>query len=202
MARLTSVIEPLPLLSTDPLVLRASVWTPVGARAAVTFMFPEFEPFKAPIRKVPADTRFTSALVRERRSETSVPKSITVLLDCGAIVTTPADDVVPMVAPSASLFAVNEIAEAAETLLSKVTVAPVEVIDTEPDEEAMSALVAVVMFPDPEIKMLPEACKAPVGAIEVPPLMVKFPAELRDPVPVYPWDGVMTIFPALEVEGE
>ena len=107
-----------------------------------------------------------------------------------------------MVAPSASLFAVNEIAEAAETVLSKVIVAPVEVIDTEPDEEAMSALVAVVMFPEPDIETLPEACKAPVGATVVPPLMVKFPAELRDPVPVYPWDGVMTIFPAFDVEEE
>ena len=87
------------------------------------------------------------------------------------MVTTPLADVVPMVAPSASLFAVNEIAEAAETLLSKVTVAPVEVIETDPAVDAISALVAVVMFPDPEIKMLPEACKAPVGATEVPPLI-------------------------------
>ena len=118
------------------------------------------------------------------------------------MVTTPLADVVPMVAPSASLFAVNEIAEAAETLLSKVTVAPVEVIETDPVVDAISALVAVVMFPDPEIKMLPEACKAPVGAIEVPPLMVKLPAEFRVPVPVYPWDGVMTIFPPVDVEAE
>jgi hypothetical protein len=66
MARLTSVIDPLPLLSTDPLVLRASVWTPVGAIAAVTFMFPEFVPLRAPIRKVPADTRFSSEEVSER----------------------------------------------------------------------------------------------------------------------------------------
>lgn len=66
MARFTSVIEPLPLLSTDPLVLSASVWTPVGARAAVTLMFPELLPFRAPIRKVPADTRFSSEEVSER----------------------------------------------------------------------------------------------------------------------------------------
>jgi len=66
MARLTSVIEPLPLLSTDPLVLSASVWTPVGARAAVTLIFPVFVPFRAPIRKVPADTRFSSEEVSER----------------------------------------------------------------------------------------------------------------------------------------
>ena len=183
MARFTSVIEPLPLVSTEPVVLSASVWTPVGARAAVTFMFPVFVPFSAPIRKVPADTRFTSAVVKDNRSKTSVPKSITVLFDCGAIVTTPVDEVVPTVAPSASLFAVNEIAVAADTLRSKVTVAPVEVMDTEPVDEAMSAPVAVVMFPDPEIKMLPEACKAPVGATVVPPEMVMFPSEESRPAP-------------------
>ena len=66
MARFTSVIEPLPLLSTEPVVLSASVWTPVGARAEVTLMFPELVPFRAPIRKVPADTRFSSEEVSER----------------------------------------------------------------------------------------------------------------------------------------
>jgi hypothetical protein len=157
MARFTSVIEPLPLLSTDPLVLSASVWTPVGAIAAVTLMFPELVPFSAPIRKVPADTRFTSAVVKDNRSETSVPKSITVLFDCGAIVTTPLEEVVPMVAPRLILFAVREIALAADTLRSSVRLAPVDVIDTEPDVELMSAAELVVMFPDPEIKMLPEA---------------------------------------------
>ena len=123
------------------------------------------------------------------------------MTDCGAIVTTPLADVVPMVAPSASLFAVNEIALAAETFRSSVNVAPVEVIDTEPVVEVMLALEPedVVMFPDPDIETLPEACKEPVGATVVPPLMVKFPAELRDPVPVYPWDGVIEMFPPLEV---
>jgi hypothetical protein len=62
-----------------------------------------------------------------------------------------------MVAPSASLFAVNEIALDAETLRSSVRLAPVDVIDTEPDVELMSAAELVVMFPDPEIKMLPVA---------------------------------------------
>ena len=71
--------------------------------------------------------------------------------------TTPLEDVVPMVAPSASLFAVNEIALDAETLRSSVRLAPVDVIDTEPDVELMSAAELVVMFPDPEIKMLPVA---------------------------------------------
>lgn len=40
MARFTSVIEPLPLLATFPVVLSAKVETPLGAIAAVTFMFP------------------------------------------------------------------------------------------------------------------------------------------------------------------
>jgi hypothetical protein len=88
-----------------------------------------------------------------------------------------------MVAPSASLFAVNEIALDAETLRSSVRLAPVDVIDTEPDVELMSAAELVVMFPDPEIKMLPEACRAPVGATEVPPLIDRVPAELRTPEP-------------------
>jgi hypothetical protein len=183
MAKLTSVIDPDSELSTEPVVLRARVATPVGAIAAVMLMFPEFVPFRAPIRKVPADTRFTSEVVKDNRSETSVPKSITVLFDCGAMVTTPEDEVVPMVAPSTSLFAVNEIAVAADTLRSKVTVAPVELMDTDPVDEAMSAPDTVVMFPDPEIKMLPEACKAPVGATEVPPLIERVPAELRTPEP-------------------
>jgi endonuclease V-like protein UPF0215 family len=89
-----------------------------------------------------------------------------------------------MVAPSASLFAVKEIAVAAETLLSKVTVAPVEVIETDPIDDAMSAPVAVVMFPDPEIKTLPEACKAPVGATDVPPEIIRVPlVAVREPAP-------------------
>ena len=99
MARFTSVIEPLPLLSTDPLVLSASVWTPVGARAAVTLMFPVFVPFRAPMRRVPAETLFSSVLVRDRRPETSVPRSITRLLVRGANVTTPVDAVLERLAP-------------------------------------------------------------------------------------------------------
>jgi hypothetical protein len=84
---------------------------------------------------------------------------MTLSVVCGEIVTTPLADVVPMVAPSASLFAVNEIALDAETLRSRVNVPPVEVIDTDPALEVMLALDPedVVMFPDPEIKMLPEA---------------------------------------------
>ena len=171
MARFTSVIEPLPLATTLPVVLSARVETPVGAMAAVTLMLPKLLPFSAPIRKVPADTRFSSEEVSDRWSKSSVPKLITLLLDCGAMVTTPEGEVVPIVAPKASLFAVNEISFDAETLLSRVRVAPVEVIETEPAVEVMSAAVAVEMFPDPEIKMLPEACKAPVGATEVPPLI-------------------------------
>ena len=75
------------------------------------------------------------------------------------MVTTPFAEVVPMVAPSASLFAVKEIAEAAETLLSNEMVAAVEVIATEPEVEVMFALEpeVVVMFPDPERVMFPDA---------------------------------------------
>jgi len=98
-------------------------------------------------------------------------------------VTTPLEEVVPMVAPRLILFAVREIALAADTLRSSVRLAPVDVIDTEPDVELMSAAELVVMFPDPEIKMLPEACRAPVGATEVPPLIDRVPAELRTPEP-------------------
>jgi hypothetical protein len=122
-------------------------------------MFPELEPFNAPIRSVPADTRFSSAEVSDKWSEFSSPRLMTLSVVCGEIVTTPLADVVPMVAPSASLFAVNEIALDAETLRSRVNVPPVEVIDTDPALEVMLALDPedVVMFPDPEIKMLPEA---------------------------------------------
>ena len=60
------MIEPLPLLSTVPVVLRARVETPDGAIAAVMLMFPEFEPFSAPMRSVPADTRFSSAEVSDK----------------------------------------------------------------------------------------------------------------------------------------
>jgi hypothetical protein len=98
-------------------------------------------------------------------------------------VTTPLEEVVPIVAPRLILFAVREIALAADTLRSSVRLAPVDVIDTEPDVELMSAAELVVMFPVPEIKMLPEACRAPVGATEVPPLIDRVPAELRTPEP-------------------
>jgi hypothetical protein len=99
-------------------------------------------------------------------------------------VTTPLEEVVPIVAPRLILFAVREIALAADTLRSSVRLAPVDVIDTEPDVELMSAAELVVMFPDPEIKMLPEACRAPVGAMDVPPLMVTVPlVAVRVPAP-------------------
>ena len=97
--------------------------------------------------------------------------------------TTPLEEVVPIVAPRLILFAVREIALAADTLRSSVRLAPVDVIDTEPDVELMSAAELVVMFPVPEIKRLPEACRAPVGATEVPPLIDRVPAELRTPEP-------------------
>ena len=93
------------------------------------------------------------------------------------MVTTPLEDVVPMVAPSASLFAVSEIALAADTVLSREIVAAEEVIVTEPEVEVMLAFEpeVVVMFPEPDIETLPEACKAPVGSTVVPPLIVRLP---------------------------
>ncbi len=92
------MIDPLPLLSTEPLVRRASVETDVGAMAAVTKMFPELEPIRAPIRNVPADTRLISALVRETRPVVSLPKSNGRVLVLGAMVTTPLVEVVARLA--------------------------------------------------------------------------------------------------------
>ena len=95
----------------------------------------------------------------------------------GAIVTTPLTEVVPMVAPSASLFAVNEIELAADTVLSREIVAAEEVIVTEPEVEVMLAFEpeVVVMFPEPESLMFPEAWRTPAGSTEVPPLIVRLP---------------------------
>ena len=75
--KLVSVIERVVLLEIDPPVRRARVGVREGLRAAVISMFPVFVPFRAPMRSVPAETRFTSALVSDSRPETSVPKSIT-----------------------------------------------------------------------------------------------------------------------------
>ena len=65
MPRLVSVIERTPVLETEPPVRRARVGVRAGLRASVMFMFPVLVPFKAPIRSVPADTRFTSAEVSD-----------------------------------------------------------------------------------------------------------------------------------------
>jgi hypothetical protein len=103
-----------------------------------------------------------------------------------------------MVAPIASLFAVNEIALAAETLLSNEMVAAVEVIETEPAVEVTLALEpeVVVMFPDPENVMFPAAWIAAVGATEVPPLMVTVPEDVKVPEPVYAPKGETVMLPA------
>ena len=81
------------------------------------------------------------------------------MTDCGAIVTTPLEEVVPIVAPRFSLFAVKETALDAETVLSNEMVAAVEVIATEPEVEVMFALEAevVVMFPEPDRTRAPDA---------------------------------------------
>jgi hypothetical protein len=80
-------------------------------------------------------------------------------------------------APRFILFAVSEIALAADTVLSRETVAPVEVTDTNPAVEVIFALdpEVVVISPDPERVMFPEAWSAPVGATEVPPVIERFP---------------------------
>jgi hypothetical protein len=70
---------------------------------------------------------------------------------------------------------VNETALAAITFLARDRVAAVDVIDTDPAVEVTVALEDVVMSPEPEMDMFPEACSAPVGATVVPPLIDKFP---------------------------
>ena len=83
------VIERFEELDTAPPVRRANVCTAVGFKAAVMFMFPVLVPPKAPIRKVPAVTMFSSALVSESWFTVSLPKSITRELVFGKIDTTP-----------------------------------------------------------------------------------------------------------------
>lgn len=188
MPRLVSVIERTPVLETDPglPVRRARVGIPVGARAAVMLMSPVLDPPDAPIRKVPADTLFTSAEVMESLLDTSDPKSITRLLVCGAIVTIPVEEVVLRLAARLSVSPVKVIELGAVTFLSTEMVPAVDVIATAPVFEVTVAveLDAVVMLPEPESVMFPVAWIAAVGATEVPPLMVMVPEEFKVPDPV------------------
>lgn len=157
--RLVSVIERSPELDTAPPVRRASVGVSDGLNAAVMLMSPVFVPLKAPIRKVPADTLFTSADVIESLLDTSDPKSIIRLLVCGAMVTTPLDEVVFRLAARLSVSPVKVIELGAVTFLSTERVPAVDVIATEPVLEVTVAveLDAVVMLPEPESVMFPEA---------------------------------------------
>jgi hypothetical protein len=176
------------VLETDPglPVRRARVGIPIGARAAVISMSPVLDPPDAPIRKVPADTLFTSAEVMESLLDTSDPKSITRLLVCGAIVTIPVEEVVFKLPTRLRVSAVNKIELGAVTFLSTERVPPVEIIVTEPVLEVIVAVepTAVVMFPDPETVMFPAAWIGPVGATVVPWLIVRVPAEFNVPEPV------------------
>ena len=198
MPRLVSVIERTPVLETDPPVRRARVGIPVGARAAVMLISPVLDPPDAPIRRVPADTLLTSAEVMESLLDTSDPKSITLLSVCGAIVTTPVEEVVLRLAARLSVSPVKVIELGAVTFLSTEMVPVVDVIATAPVLEVTVAveLVAVVMLPEPESVMFPVAWIAAVGATEVPPLMVTVPEDVKVPEPVYAPKGETVMLPA------
>jgi hypothetical protein len=85
-------------------------------------MSPELEPFRAPIRKVPADTRFISALVNETRLLVSLPRSNGLLLVRGANVTTPFEEVVATAAPRSTESAVTSIWPFAPVVVSELVV--------------------------------------------------------------------------------
>jgi hypothetical protein len=87
--KLVSVIVRIPVLETDPPVRRARVGVKAGLIAVEISMFPVFVPLSAPMRRVFADIWSSSASVSDSRPETLVPKSITLLFDCGANVTVP-----------------------------------------------------------------------------------------------------------------
>lgn len=97
----------------------------------------------------------------------------------------------PAVAPTAAdvvtvELAVKEAVVAADTIADMLTVEPVEVTLTLPAVEVKVA-VALVMAPEPEIVMFPDARIAPVGATEVPPVMDTTPFEaVKEAEPEYP----------------
>jgi hypothetical protein len=168
-----------------------------GFRASVIFISPVLAPPNAPTRSVPADTLFTSADVIESLLDTSEPRSITRLLVCGAIVTTPVEEVVLRLAARLSVSPVKVIELGAVTFLSTEMDPAVDVMATAPVFEVTVAveLDAVVMLPEPESVMFPAAWIAAVGATEVPPLMVTVPADVKVPEPTYVPDGVIVMFP-------
>jgi hypothetical protein len=84
-----------------------------------------------------------------------------------------------LVAPSVVIFT----GPGAEIVAVVVTVEPVEVTVTPPKVE-LSAAVELVIAPEPDKAIFPDAVIPPVGATVVPPLTVKVPAELIVPEPV------------------
>jgi len=73
-----------------------------------------------------------------------------------------------------SVFARNVTEVEADTAPESETVVPVEVTDTDPVVE-VSGAVELETAAEPESEMLPSALMAPVGATEVPPLIVTVP---------------------------
>ena len=73
----------------------------------------------------------------------------------------------------------------ASTFLPTVTRPPVVVISTDPPDDVIAALVAVVIWPLPRITTLLVAWIAPVGSTLVPPVIRTVPAEaVRAPAPM------------------
>ena len=62
----------------------------------------------------------------------------------------------------------------ADTAPESATVVPVETTDTDPEVE-VSGAVELETAAEPKSEMLPSALMAPVGATEVPPLIVTVP---------------------------
>ena len=69
------------------------------------------------------------------------------------------------------------------TDLVNATAAPDEVTETSPVVDVSVAPVRFENAPDPESVMFPVACIAAVGAIDVPPLIVTVPADVKVPEP-------------------
>jgi hypothetical protein len=77
-----------------------------------------------------------------------------------------------------------EIDVLAVTALASETFVAVDEIVTEPADEVTVAFVAVEIWPEPEIEILPVARMAPVGATDVPPEIEIIPAvAVSDPAP-------------------
>ena len=95
-----------------------------------------------------------------------------------------------------SVFARTVIEVEADTAPESETVVPVEVTDTDPAVE-VSGAVELETAAEPESKMLPWARIAPVGATEVPPLIVTVPVEaVNAPEPTKVVFGSIKIDPA------